>query len=200
MPTPTCGCARAASGSARCTSCAATPFVRSCWADALSAGVGDEQRRDAAFWAALWRLARSARPDHRRAGLPPAVSTVVRTIEDNLDRPLPVAELAAAAGVSHNHLTRLFGSHLGTTVVGYVRRRRLEEAEHLLRNSTMPVARIARMVGIRTCRRSTRPAAGRSGKHHGRYGTPTVVTVRRREAPQRASECAGSGRCTPRGR
>jgi AraC family transcriptional regulator len=56
--------------------------------------------------------------------------------------------VAAAAGVSHNHLTRLFGSHLGTTVVGYVRRRRLEEAEHLLRNSTMPVARIARMVGI----------------------------------------------------
>jgi AraC family transcriptional regulator len=67
-------------------------FVRSCWADALSAGVGDEQRRDAAFWAALWRLARPARPDHRRAGLPPAVSTAVRTIEDNLDRPLPVAE------------------------------------------------------------------------------------------------------------
>ncbi len=30
-------------------------------------------------------------------------------------------------------------------MVGYVRRRRLEEAEHLLRNSTMPVAR---MVGI----------------------------------------------------
>lgn len=56
--------------------------------------------------------------------------------------------VAQAAGVSHNHLTRLFKAATGDTVVGYIRRRRLDRARHLLRASTLSIPAVAASVGI----------------------------------------------------
>jgi AraC-like DNA-binding protein len=98
------------------------------------------------LWAALWRVcdvpAAAAEPAQAR------LAPVLAHVESRLAHPLPVAELAALAGVSPTHLTRLFRQVTGDTVVGYVRRRRLARAEHLLRRTTLPVATVARSVGV----------------------------------------------------
>lgn len=43
----------------------------------------------------------------------PAVTAAVALIEAWLGQPLTVPDIAAAAGVSHNHLTRLFRAATG---------------------------------------------------------------------------------------
>jgi AraC family transcriptional regulator len=53
---------------------------------------------------------------------------VVWAIERNLDRPLTLAELADACGVSRFHLAHAFGRATGLSVMHYVRARRLSEA------------------------------------------------------------------------
>ncbi|MCW6010953.1 AraC family transcriptional regulator [Micromonospora sp. CPCC 205371] len=102
----------------------------------------------AQIWAALWRVAHltESTEDRRRHA---AIGAAVAYIESNLAGPLAVPAIAQAAGISHNHLTRLFRAEMGNTVVGYIRARRLARAEHLLRASTLPIAAVAASVGIR---------------------------------------------------
>ncbi|WP_344144381.1 helix-turn-helix domain-containing protein, partial [Kribbella yunnanensis] len=69
-------------------------------------------------------------------------------IEANLARPVTVAAVARIAGVSHNHLTRLFQAETGSTVIGYLRRRRMTRARHLLVSSTLSIPAVAASVGI----------------------------------------------------
>jgi transcriptional regulator GlxA family with amidase domain len=76
------------------------------------------------------------------------VSAAAAHIESNLSSTLTVPDIARVAGVSHNHLTRLFRAETGHTVVGHIRRRRLERARHLLRESTLSIPAIAASVGI----------------------------------------------------
>lgn len=101
----------------------------------------------AEVWAALWRTAR-LRPNESRGGGHPALAAAFAYIEQRLPRPLAVPEIAAAARVSHNHLTRLIKAETGMTVVAYVRNRRLARAEHLLRESTLSIAAVAASIGI----------------------------------------------------
>lgn len=99
-------------------------------------------------WAALWRVTRLTPPAPAPAGPHPVVTAAISYIESRLADPLTVPEVARAAGISHNHLTRLFRAATGDTVVAYIRRRRLERAQHLLRESTLSVSAIAVSVGI----------------------------------------------------
>lgn len=78
----------------------------------------------------------------------PAVHYALQEIELRLAETLSVVTLAREANVSYSYLSRLFQQALGTTVVGYIRERRLRRAEHLLRNSTLPIKTIAAAVGI----------------------------------------------------
>jgi AraC family transcriptional regulator len=101
----------------------------------------------AEVWAALWRVAHLGTPTE--AGRThAAVGTAIAYIESNLAGELTVPGVARAAGVSHNHLTRLFRAETGDTVVSYIRRRRIERARHLLRESTLPIPTVAASVGI----------------------------------------------------
>ena len=95
----------------------------------------------------MWRIAHLA-PTAERPGPHPAVSTAIAYIESRLATPLTVPDVARVAGVSHNHLTRLFRAAIGDTVVGYIRSRRLDRAQHLLRASTLSVSAVAASVGI----------------------------------------------------
>lgn len=149
-------------------------YVRRCWEAALVAQPTAPRRTVAAAWDLLWRLAGrtgvnpGGESDHH-----PAVAAALQHIGSHLDRPLSIADLATAAGVSHNHLTRLFRREFDCTPVAFVRRQRLAQAAHLLRNSTLPVKRIARMVGVpdlqafnKACRRElgASPSAIRAGQ------------------------------------
>lgn len=102
-------------------------------------------RASAEAWAVLWRLTQ-LRP--AAGGGRPAVAAALSYIEGRLPKPITVPEVAAAVGLSHNHLTRLFRAEIGTTVVAHVRRRRLERAAHLLRESTLSIPAVAASVGI----------------------------------------------------
>jgi AraC family transcriptional regulator len=63
---------------------------------------------------------------------------VLWAIERNLDRPLTLAELADACGVSHFHLAHAFGRATGFSVMQYVRARRLTEAARALAAGNAP--------------------------------------------------------------
>ncbi|NUP01572.1 MAG: GlxA family transcriptional regulator [Nonomuraea sp.] len=83
----------------------------------------------------------------------PANSLVRRTIEHisaNLSADLTAATLAASAGVSERHLTRLFLKHLRQTPGRYVRQARTEGAAHLLATTSLPVSAIAVRCGFGT--------------------------------------------------
>jgi AraC-like DNA-binding protein len=119
---------------------------------AVDSAATHPERTRADVWLTLLRLAaldRDRRRESRR--LSPGQEHLTRAlahIERHLSEPLTVPEIAAAVGVSHNHLTRLFTAGPGLTVVGYLRRRRIEHATQLLVHSTMSISAIAAAVGI----------------------------------------------------
>jgi AraC-like DNA-binding protein len=117
---------------------------------AIEASPGGSNRVAAEIWTALWRVSQLSAAITEGGGTAghPAVSAAIAYIEANLARPLTVPALARAAGVSHNHLTRLFGSETGTTVVAYLRQRRMARARHLLVSSTLSIPAVAASVGI----------------------------------------------------
>lgn len=116
---------------------------------ALAAKPHSPARASAEVWAALWRVAQLDPPQTRgTAQAHPAVTAAVALIEARLAEPLTVTEIARTAGVSHNHLTRLFRGATGQTVVGYIRARRMEHARHFLQATTLSIPAIAASVGI----------------------------------------------------
>ncbi|MGW0825737.1 helix-turn-helix domain-containing protein [Streptomyces sp. NPDC002845] len=114
---------------------------------AVAAAPSEPERTRAEIWTALWRIAHLT-PAAAQPGPHPAVTTAIAHIEAHLAAPLTIPGVARAAGVSHNHLTRLFRAQTGTTVVGWIRRRRLERAHHLLRATTLSIPAVAASVGI----------------------------------------------------
>jgi transcriptional regulator GlxA family with amidase domain len=83
---------------------------------------------------------------------PPPEHGLVRRVADHvashLDSDLTTTTLAAMAGVSTRHLTRLFVDNVGQTPGRYIRRARTEAAAQLLASSPLPVARVARRCGF----------------------------------------------------
>lgn len=83
---------------------------------------------------------------------PPPGDRLVRDLSGHINAhladDLSPGALAARAGVSTRHLTRLFSAHLGTTPARAVRAARTEAAAHLVRSSELPLAAIARRCGF----------------------------------------------------
>lgn len=104
------------------------------------------RRAEAALWEMLWRLGDGRRQHEAAAGDPAEV--VASRIRARLGETLRVADLAEEVGLSHNQLTRRFRARFGTTVVAYIRQRRLAAAERMLRHTTLPVKVIAMEVGL----------------------------------------------------
>jgi AraC family transcriptional regulator len=81
-----------------------------------------------------------------------AAHNVVMRARDRIEALLPgaisIAQVAADIGCSHAHLSRAFRATMGCSVVAHVRQRRLTRATHLLRASSLPIAEIARQVGV----------------------------------------------------
>jgi methylphosphotriester-DNA--protein-cysteine methyltransferase len=125
------------------------PLLTAQLRQALAVWPNTAARAAAEVWAALWRVVHLAPPTTRETQVAhPAVAAAVALIETRLAEPLTVSGIAKAAGVSHNHLTRLFRAALGETVVGYIRARRMERARHFLRATTLTIPAVAASVGI----------------------------------------------------
>jgi len=141
------------------------PAITDLMESAIASAAARPERTRADVWTVLLRLAdrRSAVPPG--SGVVPAQDYVVAAmsyIEARLAEPLTVPQIAQAVGISHNHLTRVFSAQTQQTVVGYLRRRRIEHARQLLASSTMSISAIAATVGIadlqafnKTCRAIT---------------------------------------------
>ncbi|MPY57587.1 AraC family transcriptional regulator [Streptomyces spongiae] len=123
------------------------PFLTGLLLQAVASAAQSPERTRAEIWTALWRVAHLT-PAAAHPGPHPAVTTAISHIEAHLAATLTVPDIARVAGVSHNHLTRLFRAETGTTVVGYIRRRRLDRARHLLRATTLSIPAVAASVGI----------------------------------------------------
>ncbi|MGW0862987.1 helix-turn-helix domain-containing protein [Streptomyces sp. NPDC002611] len=126
------------------------PRIRDRFETALEFHTRLPQLAQAELWSLLCHLAgREASRYDDALGLHPAVRAAITRIESRLREPLSVATLADHVGLSHNHLGRLFRAQLGTTVVAYIRGRRLSRAHHLLTRASLPVKAVAPMVGFR---------------------------------------------------
>lgn len=107
------------------------------------------RRASVRLWDVLWQLAGqplAERAPHQRQH--PALGRAVREIELHLSQPLVIPAIARQAEISHNHLTRLFRAQFGVTIEGYIRRRRVERALHMLVHTTLAVKTIAGEVGL----------------------------------------------------
>lgn len=69
-------------------------------------------------------------------------------IDEHLDQPLPVDELATRAHLSRYHFIRQFRRVYHRTPHQYVIHRRLERAKELLANSELPITEICLAVGF----------------------------------------------------
>ncbi|MEU6712895.1 DJ-1/PfpI family protein [Nonomuraea sp. NPDC046802] len=102
----------------------------------------------------------------------PANSLVRRIVEhigSHLRDDLSTATLAAEAGVSERHLTRLFLKHLGQTPGRYVRQARTEATAHLLASTSLPLPAIAVRCGFGTAETLRQAFVDRYGIPPSRY-------------------------------
>lgn len=90
-------------------------------------------------------------------------------IEAHLAAPLTLGELAATAGLSPFHFSRVFRRATGETPVQYLRQRRLEQARHLLLSSDLPVEAIGQACGFANPAHFSRSFAALTGVSPGRF-------------------------------
>lgn len=86
---------------------------------------------------AVMKANRTARPATPESAPPPAyresaVHAAVQFIQDHLNRPITIAQLAEHAGYSQKQLTRLFRKELGMTPLQYLHQRRMHAGQMLL--------------------------------------------------------------------
>jgi len=80
---------------------------------------------------------------------PPLVRRLTRHIDEHLDRPARLAEIADQLNLELHHLCRAYKRLTGRTVMEDVRRRKVEHARHLLlTDPEKTLAQIAARVGI----------------------------------------------------
>lgn len=121
-------------------------------ADAVSGGEPDESVMEAESLA-LTLVACAARGRAAHGGSPPGsppgwLAVARELLDDRCGEAVRVAELAQAVGVHPVHLARVFRQHVGCTPGDYLRRRRLERAAVLLRETRRPLSDIALHCGF----------------------------------------------------
>lgn len=75
------------------------------------------------------------------------ISRAVRYIRQHLYQRLPVKEIAESVGVHPNYLSSRFREETGISLCGYIRNRKMEEAQSLLLNTGHSISEIAEMLG-----------------------------------------------------
>ena len=81
--------------------------------------------------------------------VPPKLAEAVRYIRLNHMRPLTAAEVSRHAGISRQHLIRLFRSSLGMTPIQFISRTKILHAKELLwRDSSLTVKEVAYELGF----------------------------------------------------
>ncbi len=79
---------------------------------------------------------------------PLIIEHVHEYIRKNLHRPMTLADVAWDAGVSEEHLARLYRATTGETLFGYIKACRLTKARQLLADTSLPVHTVAERSGF----------------------------------------------------
>ncbi|MFJ8856500.1 GlxA family transcriptional regulator [Streptomyces sp. NPDC102437] len=120
-------------------------------------------------------------PQHR------TVQQTVEHITEHLDSDLSVTALAAYAGVSGRHLSRLFLDELGQTPAQFVRTARAEAASQLLVSTALPLASIARRCGFSSAETMRQVFVDHYGttpsQHRTAHNTPQIAPNGRSPMP-----------------
>jgi AraC-like DNA-binding protein len=139
-----------------------TPPQWPCWPEQLDdirrlLAIADEAAPGWPDQAAAWlgviisRLltlgARRSAPVHDTSLIVP-IDSALQFIEDNLARPLTLADIAAHAGISVPHLTRTFKQATGESVIERLLNLRMDRAAVLLTETDLSLADIARQSGL----------------------------------------------------
>jgi transcriptional regulator GlxA family with amidase domain len=93
----------------------------------------------------------------------PGLLRALEEMESHVEVPASRGHLAAAAGLSPRQLERLFQRHLGSTIGEHYLKVRLDRAQALLRQTTMPVLEIAMACGFVSASHFSRSYKGRFG-------------------------------------
>jgi AraC family transcriptional activator of pobA len=93
------------------------------------------------------RLAGDVIDDLRRSG-EPLLAEVFTVIDRHRGEPLSLRDVADELGVTPGHLTTVVRRRTGRTVQEWIIERRMAEARSLLSDTELPVAEVARRVGI----------------------------------------------------
>jgi transcriptional regulator GlxA family with amidase domain len=75
---------------------------------------------------------------------------VAQLMDQHIEDPLPLDEIAAAAGLSRRQIERLFKQHLGKAPKRYYLRVRLKRARELLLQTSMPILDVGVACGFRS--------------------------------------------------
>ena len=78
----------------------------------------------------------------------PKLIRIVEAMENNLEEPLGLDELAAIGGISRRQLERLYRGHLGDTPTGYYLKLRLRRARQFLEQTEMSVLDVSLACGF----------------------------------------------------
>ena len=76
------------------------------------------------------------------------VQSVILYVESNLDSSLSLSTLAKLNNVSSSYLSTLFKKETGVTITNFINRKRIEKAEHLLKDSNLQVQTVAQNCGF----------------------------------------------------
>ena len=121
---------------------------------AMRAGAPDAYAESAVRWLAL-HLSMCARGSEDQGALPGGEAIADRRLQKALDcigdcymKPLSVADLAAAAGISRFHFSRLFRQATGASPYRRLLETRLGAARRMLETSDLPVGEVASRCGF----------------------------------------------------
>ncbi|MEO0371526.1 MAG: helix-turn-helix domain-containing protein [Pseudomonadota bacterium] len=76
------------------------------------------------------------------------LNRAIEIMQDNIEDPVPIAELVGMVGISSRSLERKFRNYLGTTPNTYYRQLRLAQANNLLLNTTLSVREVGLACGF----------------------------------------------------
>ena len=80
------------------------------------------------------------------------LQTILHYIDLHYKQPLTREEIANAVGYSPSHISHVFSGAMGMTLTEYITMLRMGEAKQLLRNTQIPVSRIAMQLGFSSIR------------------------------------------------
>lgn len=96
------------------------------------------------------QLAAGDSPSQSASAIDPRVREALRLIDANLARPWSNREVALIVGLSESRWRYLFEACMGTSMVAYIRERRLQEVARRLTSTIEDVRQIANNVGFRS--------------------------------------------------